>query len=33
LSYEFQKINKIDFEKHDIELGGVITPDGYFKKA
>ena len=33
LSYEFQKINKIDIEKHDIELGGVITPDGYFKKA
>jgi 5-formyltetrahydrofolate cyclo-ligase len=33
LSYEFQKMNKIDVEDHDAELGGVITPNGYFKKA
>ena len=28
-----QKMNKIDVEDHDAELGGVITPNGYFKKA
>ena len=33
LCYEFQRLNKINTEKHDLELGGIITPNGYFKKS
>jgi 5-formyltetrahydrofolate cyclo-ligase len=33
LCYEFQRLNKINTEKHDLELGGLITPNGYFKKS
>ena len=33
LCYEFQRLKKINTEKHDLELGGLITPNGYFKKS
>ena len=33
LGYEFQIVNDLDIEPHDLKLGGLITPEGYFKNA
>lgn len=33
LGYEFQIIEDFEIESHDLKLGGLITPEGYFKNA
>ena len=33
LGYEFQIIEDFEIDSHDLKLGGLITPEGYFKNA